>query len=267
MGLTTTGSRQKRSSAGTNERIKAMLPERQSTKVEAAEYSRRRFLAGAGAGALLLTRRPLIAQKDGIVPTMVNAAEKAKIIAHPLRRNITVLEGSGGNIAVLTGRDGKLLVDAGFKVSRPALSNALTAISADPITHLINTHWHTDHTDGNEWLHSVGAAITAHENTRKHLSVSTRVEAWNYTFPAAPSGGLPTKVFMTDSDMRRNDTRILMKYYGRHIPTATSRSTSSTPMYSMSVTLGGTEFTPSSTTPPEAASTDPFAPLRPIWRR
>jgi glyoxylase-like metal-dependent hydrolase (beta-lactamase superfamily II) len=145
---------------------------------------------------------------------MVNAAAKAKIIAHPLRRNITVLEGSGGNIAVLTGRDGKLLVDAGFTVSRPALSNALTAISADPIKHLINTHWHTDHTDGNAWLHSVGAAITAHENTRKHLSVATRVEAWNYTFPAAPSGALPAKVFKTDSETRRNDTRILMKYYG-----------------------------------------------------
>jgi len=191
-----------------------MLPKRQPKRVGEAEYSRSGFLAVAGAGALLLARRPLIAQKDGIVPTMVNAAAKAKIIAHPLRRNITVLEGSGGNIAVLTGRDGKLLVDAGFTVSRPALSNALTAISADPIKHLINTHWHTDHTDGNAWLHSVGAAITAHENTRKHLSVATQVEAWNYTFPAAPSGALPAKVFKTDSEMRRNDTRILMKYYG-----------------------------------------------------
>jgi glyoxylase-like metal-dependent hydrolase (beta-lactamase superfamily II) len=191
-----------------------MLPKRQPKRVGEAEYSRRGFLAVAGAGALLLARRPLIAQKDGIVPTMVNAAAKAKIIAHPLRRNITVLEGSGGNIAVLTGRDGKLLVDAGFTVSRPALSNALTAISADPIKHLINTHWHTDHTDGNAWLHSVGAAITAHENTRKHLSVATRVDAWNYTFPAAPSGALPAKVFKTDSEMRQNDTRILMKYYG-----------------------------------------------------
>jgi glyoxylase-like metal-dependent hydrolase (beta-lactamase superfamily II) len=191
-----------------------MLPKGQPKRVGEAEDSRRGFLAAAGAGALLLARRPLIAQKDGIVPTMVNAAAKAKISAHPLRRNITVLEGSGGNIAVLTGRDGKLLVDAGFAVSRPALSNALTAINADPIKHLINTHWHTDHTDGNAWLHSVGAAITAHENTRKHLSVATRVEAWNYTFPAAPSGALPAEVFKTDSETRRNDTRILMKYYG-----------------------------------------------------
>ena len=110
------------------------------------------------AGAALLGRRQLFATEEGIVPTMVNAAAKAKINVQPLRRNISVLEGSGGNIAVLTGRDGKLLVDAGFSVSRPAISDALGSINADPIKHLINTHWHTDHTDGNAWLHSAGAA-------------------------------------------------------------------------------------------------------------
>src|SRR5262249_9133399 len=80
--------------------------------------------------------------------------------------------------------------------------------------HLINTHWHTDHTNGNAWLHSVGAAITAHENTRKHLSVATRVEGWSFTFPAAPAGALPAKVFKTSYEMRVNDTHIAMKYYG-----------------------------------------------------
>jgi glyoxylase-like metal-dependent hydrolase (beta-lactamase superfamily II) len=150
----------------------------------------------------------------GIVPTMVNAAARAKIVPQALRGNITVLEGSGGNIAVLTGRDGKVLIDAGFSVSRPALSDALTAINGDPIKHLINTHWHTDHTDGNAWLHSDGAAITAHENTRRHLSVATRVEGWDYTFPAAPSGALPTQVFKTDFEMRLNNTDLILKYYG-----------------------------------------------------
>src|SRR5262249_45367767 len=128
-----------------------------------------------------ISRTP-VAAKQGIVPTMVNAAASANIVTYPLRRNISLLEGSGGNIAVLTGSDGKLLVDAGFTVSRRAISSALTAISADPIKHLINTHWHTDHTDGNAWLHGVGAAITAHENTRKRLLVATRVAGWNYTF-------------------------------------------------------------------------------------
>jgi glyoxylase-like metal-dependent hydrolase (beta-lactamase superfamily II) len=184
-------------------------------QAESIRISRRRLFAMAGlsVGATLLARRSLFAKEEGIVPTMVNAAAKAKISTQPLRRNISVLEGSGGNIAVLTGRDGKLLVDAGFAVSRPAITNALAAISSDPIKHLINTHWHTDHTDGNAWLHSAGAAITAHENTRKRLSVPTRVEGWNWTFPAAPAGALPAKVFATEYEMRRNDTRILLKYY------------------------------------------------------
>src|SRR5712671_1085026 len=135
-------------------------------QAESSGISRRLFaMAGLSAGATLLARRSLFAHEEGIVPTMVNAAAKAKISIQPIRRNITILEGSGCNIAVLTGRDGKLLVDAGFAVSRPAISSALTSINADPIKDLINTHWHTDHTDGNAWLHSAGAEITAHQNT------------------------------------------------------------------------------------------------------
>ena len=181
---------------------------------EAIDKSRRLFsMAVISVGAALIARRQLFAKDEGIVPTMVNAAAKAKISIEPIRRNISVLEGSGGNIAVLTGRDGKLLVDAGFAVSRPAITKALTSINADPIKHLINTHWHTDHTDGNAWLHSAGTAITAHENTRKHLSVATRVEGWNWTFPAAPAGALPVNVFATEHEMRLNDTRLALKYY------------------------------------------------------
>jgi glyoxylase-like metal-dependent hydrolase (beta-lactamase superfamily II) len=180
-----------------------------------AGVSRRHFLAAAGfvTGGTVLGRRPLFAAAEGIVPTMIHAAAKAKITVQPLRRNISVLEGSGGNIAVLTGRDGKLLVDAGFSVSRRAISEALVSINQDPIKHLINTHWHTDHTDGNEWLHSVGAAITAHENARKRLAVDTRVEGWDYTFPAVAKGALPATVFATSHEMRRNDTRIVLNYY------------------------------------------------------
>ena len=178
--------------------------------------SRRRMLAMAGfsmSAALFRVRAPAAA-KEGIVPTMVHAAAVAKITTSPLRRNISVLEGSGGNIAVLTGRDGKLLVEAGFAVSRPAIKDALSSINSDPIRHPINTHWHTDHTDGNAWLHESGAEITAHENTRTRLSVDTRVEGWDWTFPAAPAGALPVKVFSAEYEMRRNDTRIAMKYYG-----------------------------------------------------
>jgi glyoxylase-like metal-dependent hydrolase (beta-lactamase superfamily II) len=64
--------------------------------------------------------------------------------------------------------------------------------------HLINTHWHFDQWDGNEWVHDAGAAILAHENARKHLASVQRVEDWNIDFPAAPSGALPSEVLTAD---------------------------------------------------------------------
>ena len=82
---------------------------------------------------------------------------------------MSALIGSGGNIAVLPGSDGKLIVDSGYLGSRPQITEALDNIGRDPIKQLVNTHWHFDHTDGNEWMHSAGAAIIAHENTKKHL--------------------------------------------------------------------------------------------------
>jgi glyoxylase-like metal-dependent hydrolase (beta-lactamase superfamily II) len=185
----------------------------------AGSFTRRRFIVTAGvAGVTVFASRRLFAQQNdeenGIVPTMVKAAAAARITVSPLRRNISMIEGSGGNIAVLTGRDGKVLIDAGFAVSRMGISSALTSISADPIRHLVNTHWHTDHTNGNAWLNDAGAAIMAHQNTRKHLSVATRVDAWKYTFSPAPAGALPTRVFASVHKLRLNDTDIFLKYYG-----------------------------------------------------
>lgn len=161
----------------------------------------------------LLTSRAVRAEEPGIVPTMVKAAAEARIEVHPLRRNISVLEGSGGNIAVLTGHDGKLLIDAGFSVSRARISDALDSVSSDPIRALINTHWHVDHTDGNAWLHAAGATIIAHANTRSHLSVPTRVEGWQYTFPPVPTGALPAQVFDQKHDIHVNNTSVVLKHY------------------------------------------------------
>jgi glyoxylase-like metal-dependent hydrolase (beta-lactamase superfamily II) len=118
----------------------------------------------------------LFAQEDSLVQNAFKEAATAPITVQPLRRNITVLLGAGGNIAVLTGPDGKLLVDAEIATARPNTSKAIAGINADPIKQLINTHWHFDHTGGNDWVHQAGASILAHENTRKHLSVDTRVE-------------------------------------------------------------------------------------------
>jgi glyoxylase-like metal-dependent hydrolase (beta-lactamase superfamily II) len=168
--------------------------------------------AGSAVSEIALSTGPL-SQDGGIVPTMVWAAAEANITVQPLRRHIHIVQGSGGNIAVLTGRDGKLLVDAGFLVSRAQIAKALSSLSSDPVKHLINTHWHTDHTDGNAWLHAAGAVILAHDNTRIHLSTATRVEGWQFTFPAAPADAIPETAFATEYTLQVDESTLLLRHY------------------------------------------------------
>jgi glyoxylase-like metal-dependent hydrolase (beta-lactamase superfamily II) len=168
------------------------------------------FAATAG----WLSPRQAYAEARGLVSLIKDSAAMSPIKTYKLRNNISVLEGSGGNIAVLTGPDGKVLIDAGIGVSRPQLSKALAELGSEPITHLINTHWHFDHADGNEWLHAAGAKILAHENTRKHLSVVQRVEDWDYNFLAHSAGGIPAEVFAKEHHLKLNGASIAMKHYG-----------------------------------------------------
>jgi glyoxylase-like metal-dependent hydrolase (beta-lactamase superfamily II) len=116
------------------------------------------------------------------------------IVAQPLRGHITVLMGSGANITVLSGDDGKFLVDSGISKSQDKLRAALDKISPAPLRYVVNTHWHWDHTDGNAWMHAAGATIVAHKNTLKHLTETTHVNAWNWTFDPVPEGARPTLI-------------------------------------------------------------------------
>jgi glyoxylase-like metal-dependent hydrolase (beta-lactamase superfamily II) len=170
-------------------------------------------VATAAAGAWL-TPREAFAEARGLVSLIKDSAAVSPIVTHRLRNNISLLEGSGGTVAVLTGPDGKVVIDAGIAVSRPQLTVALADLGADPITHLINTHWHFDHTDGNVWLKRAGAKIIAQENTRKYLSQVQRVEDWDYNFLALPSDGIPNEVFARERSLKLNGSTIALKYYG-----------------------------------------------------
>ena len=181
--------------------------------------SRRGFcLCCAGGAALaasggLLTPREAYAEARGLVSLIKDSAAVSPIVTHKLRGNISALEGSGGNIAVLNGPDGKVLVDAGIGVSRPQITKALADLGPEPITHLINTHWHFDHADGNTWLNAAGAKIIAQENTRKRLSEVQRVEDWDYNFLPPPSGGIPSEVFADEHNLKLNGASIALKHY------------------------------------------------------
>ncbi|MCP4617483.1 MAG: MBL fold metallo-hydrolase [Bradyrhizobium sp.] len=171
-------------------------------------------IGGGVAATGWLTPRQAFAEARGLVSLIKDSAAVSPIKTHKLRNNISVLEGSGGNIAVLTGPDGKLLVDAGIGVSRPRVARALAGLGGEPITYLINTHWHFDHSDGNAWLQSEGAKIIAQENTRKHLSGIERVEDWDYNFLPLPASAVPGEVFAREHGLKTNGTSIAMKYYG-----------------------------------------------------
>jgi glyoxylase-like metal-dependent hydrolase (beta-lactamase superfamily II) len=178
--------------------------------------SRRRFLttAAAAATATRFGRSVLQAQEIADVLARGRAAgATATIKTQNLRGNVSVLMGVGGNIAVLPGIDGKLLIDSGYATAQPHLTEALSAISSDPITHLINTHWHFDHTDGNEWVHSAGATIIAHENCRTRLSTPQEIIAYKAKFPASPAGAIPTVVFTTEKSLKLNGASLTLRHY------------------------------------------------------
>jgi glyoxylase-like metal-dependent hydrolase (beta-lactamase superfamily II) len=162
-----------------------------------------------------LTPAPVFGQAVSPVIKINEEAAKADVTVQTLRGNISVLMGSGGNITVLNGDEGKLMVDGGIAVSRAKIQSALDRISAAPVKYLINTHWHWDHTDGNEWLQAQGATIIAQENTLKRLSATTRVDDWDYTFQPAPLAARPVMTFKTDKTLRFGGETVLMKNYGR----------------------------------------------------
>ncbi|MBC9877706.1 MBL fold metallo-hydrolase [Bradyrhizobium sp. INPA01-394B] len=168
------------------------------------------FAAGGG----WMTPREAYAEAKNIVDMIRADAATATIKIHRLRGGVSVLEGSGGNVGVLTGPDGKVMIDAGITASKPRMLEALASLGSEPIRHLINTHWHFDHADGNEWVHGEGAAITAHENTKKHLLSMQRVEDWDFDFPALAPGAIPTETFAERKKITVNRSTIELEHYG-----------------------------------------------------
>jgi glyoxylase-like metal-dependent hydrolase (beta-lactamase superfamily II) len=170
--------------------------------------------AGGAAAALWLKPAEALAQGSDMVQTMRASGATEPVTTHALRGRVSALVGSGGNIAVLTGPEGKVLVDAGLSTSRRQIADALARLGRGPVTHLVNTHWHFDHADGNAWLNAQGARIIAHENTRKHLAKATRVEDWDFDFPPAARAALPTKLIGDERTLSLNGESIRLAHPG-----------------------------------------------------
>jgi cyclase len=140
--------------------------------------------------------------QQGAVPATGDRASQMKAQAalvplqtQKLRDNIYMLSGACGNMVVLTGPEGKVLVDSGFSTLAPKVTAALGTIDTRPLKYLVNTHWHFDHTDGNAAMHDAGATIWSHENTLKRLMSPQDIPAFQMHFDAAPPAAWPRRTF------------------------------------------------------------------------
>lgn len=112
-----------------------------------------------------------------------------------LAPGVAMLTGQGGNIGVSAGPDGVVLVDDQYAPLTEKITAAVAEMSDRPVRFVVNTHWHSDHTGGNENFGKLGAVLVAHDNVRARLSVDQVMEAFGRTVPASPPGALPVVTF------------------------------------------------------------------------
>jgi cyclase len=115
--------------------------------------------------------------------------------AQALRGGVSMLTGAGGNIGVSAGSDGTFLIDDQYAPLTPKIIAAVAAITPQPIRFVVNTHWHGDHTGGNENIGKAGALIVAHHNVRKRMSTEQFNQIFNRRTPPSPVGALPVVTF------------------------------------------------------------------------
>ena len=116
--------------------------------------------------------RHLLASAALIVsgPVLAQDLSKVEIKSEQVAPGVAVLFGAGGNIGVSYGEDGTILIDDQFAPLTEKIQTAVSALGAQPVKFLVNTHWHYDHTGGNENLGKAGAVIMAHDNVRVRMA-------------------------------------------------------------------------------------------------
>ena len=121
--------------------------------------------------------------------------DTVQIRATELAKGVHVLFGSGGNIGVSVGDDAVFIIDDQFAPLTPKILAAIRALTDKPVSFVLNTHWHFDHTGGNENFGKAGALIVAHDNVRKRMSTEQFMAAMNRRDPPSPKAALPVVTF------------------------------------------------------------------------
>src|SRR3989440_5070253 len=178
------------------------------------------MMAAMGAGAVV----------DGLVPRELaraapsrqdpGAAFRARLGAIPIQtqslgQNLALLAGPGGNVVVLHGSDGLVVVDTFVAPAWPKLQESLKGFGS-PVKVVLNTHWHFDHTDHNAPLPAGGATLVAHENTKLRMTQPHHLAVLELDFPPSPAAAPPQRVFKEGYNLEANGERLVVT----HVPPA-----------------------------------------------
>ena len=120
---------------------------------------------------------------------------KVVVTVVPVAKGIYMLQGSGGNIGLSVGQDDAFVIDDEYAPLTPRIKAAIASVTSKPVRFVMNTHWHGDHTGGNENMATGGAILVAHENVRRRMSAEQFIEAFKQTVPASPTVALPVVTF------------------------------------------------------------------------
>lgn len=125
-----------------------------------------------------------------------------------LTDNISMLQGKGGNIGILTGKQGVLMIDDDFQDMSPALQKTLQQFGGqEKLTYIINTHWHGDHTQGNMHF-GHHAQIIAHDNVRKRLLTSQEIKLFKMKSEPYPEHALPSITYQQAMTLHINGEEV-----------------------------------------------------------
>jgi glyoxylase-like metal-dependent hydrolase (beta-lactamase superfamily II) len=152
----------------------------------------------------------------GMVGAQNQDFSKVEIVSEALAPGVSMLTGAGGNIGLSVGEDGAFIIDDQYGPLTDKIAAAIAKLTPKPVRLVINTHWHGDHTGGNENFGKTGAVIVAHDNVRKRMSVQQVNELLKTTTPPSPAVALPVITFAESVTLHLNGDDIEVV----HVPPA-----------------------------------------------
>ncbi len=141
---------------------------------------------------------------------------QVQMTATELSGGVYMLVGAGGNIGLSVGDDGAFIIDDQFAPLADKINAAIAEVTDQPVRFVINTHWHFDHTGGNEAFGGAGAVIVAHDNIYRRMSTEQFNEFLGRTFPPSPRAALPVVTFSERVTLRLNGDHV----HAIHVPHA-----------------------------------------------